>query len=387
MYISHSSIFLAAYVTFNLVIAMASLARQLSGMKSVPRLRNVRSIHTARVALLYQAIESPAINGVRKPAKPGGYQDGGADIAFNLGTQPGINIITPVDSPNPREHAGWSFPDSEDGILAALEKGATHLFANTVVFASHPLQMSERVREYQDQVKVIGHPPCMVELHDDKHYVNNMLRKSGQFTLPRGWLFEDDGTNLDTRLNSLDLRFPIVGKPVRGRGSHGVKVCHDLADLHAHAQSLFKESPAIILEDFLAGEEATVTVMPPSEEHPFHWALPVVTRFNHVNGVAPWNGVVPVTANSRAVTADECAKDRTYTAIAAECEQVARLMGLTAVIRIDVRRFTKEPGSKFALFDTDFQVAIGQETRNLSQIAVVDDTAISTDAQFSADCG
>ncbi|KAG9570710.1 arsenate resistance ArsH, partial [Aureobasidium melanogenum] len=36
---------------------------------------------------------------------------------------------------------------------------------------------------------------------------------------------------------------------------------------------------------------------------------------------------------------------------------------------------------------TDIQVATGQEIRNLSRIPVVDDTAISTDAQFSADCG
>lgn len=284
-----------------------------------------------------------------------GYQDGCADIAFNLSNQSGIQIITPIDSPNPREHVGWSFPDSEDGILAALQKGATHLFANTVVFASHPLQTSARVGEYQDKVKVVGHPPCMVEMHDDKHYVNDMLRKSGRFTLPRGWLLEDDASDLNTKLASLDLRFPTVGKPVRGRGSHGVKVCHDMDDLRAHIHSLFKESSAIILEDYLAGEEATVTVMPPSDDHPSHRALPIVTRFNHANGVAPYNGIVAVTANSRAVTAAEYAKDPTYAAIAKQCEQVAALMGLTAIMRIDVRRFEDKPGSEFALFDVNMK--------------------------------
>lgn len=34
------------------------------------------------VAVRYQAIYPPTINGVRKP-KPGGYQDSGADIAYN----------------------------------------------------------------------------------------------------------------------------------------------------------------------------------------------------------------------------------------------------------------------------------------------------------------
>ncbi|KAI5208246.1 glutathione synthetase ATP-binding domain-like protein [Aureobasidium subglaciale] len=319
------------------------------------QVKNSRGLHSARVALLYQAIESPIINGVRKPMKPGGYQDGCADIAYNLSKQPDIDIITPIDSPDPRVHIGWSFPDSEEGIMSALQKGATHLFANTVVFASHPLQTSERVGEYQDKVKVVGHPPCMVELHDDKHYVNDMLRNSGKFTLPRGWLLEDDGSDLDARLDSLDLTFPTVGKPVRGRGSHGVKVCHSLDELREHVQALFKESPAIILEDYLAGEEATITVMPPSDEHPSHWALPIVTRFNHNNGVAPYNGIVAVTANSRAVTPGEYSKDPTYSAIAAECEQVAKTMGLTAVMRIDVRRFTAEPGSKFALFDVNMK--------------------------------
>jgi D-alanine-D-alanine ligase-like ATP-grasp enzyme len=272
-----------------------------------------------------------------------------------LSKQPGVEIITPIDSPDPREHVGWSFPDSEDGILAALNKGATHLFANTVVFAGHPLQTSERVGEYQDKVKVVGHPPCMVELHDDKHYVNDMLRKAGRFTLPRGWLLEDNGSDLGTQLKSLDLRFPTVGKPVRGRGSHGVKVCHDLEELRSHVQSLFKESSAIMLEDYLAGEEATITVMPPSDERPSHMALPIVTRFNHANGVAPYNGIVAVTANSTAITAEQYARDPTYQAIASDCEQVAALMGLTAIMRIDVRRFTEDPESMFALFDVNMK--------------------------------
>lgn len=236
-----------------------------------------------------------------------------------------------------------------------MQKGATHLFANTVVFASHPLQTSEKLGQYQDKVKVVGHPPCMVELHDDKHYVNEMLRNSGQFTVPRGWLLQDDGSNLDARLDSLPLRYPTVGKPVRGRGSHGVKVCHDLKELRAHVQALFNESPAIILEDYLAGEEATVTVMPPSNEHPEHRALPIVTRFNHANGVAPYNGIVAVTANSRVVTPEEYASDPAYAAIAKECEQVAKLLRLTAIMRIDVRRFTDDPKSKFALFDVNMK--------------------------------
>lgn len=39
---------------------------------------------SARVAVLYQALDPPIINGIRKPKKPDGYQDSGADIAYNL---------------------------------------------------------------------------------------------------------------------------------------------------------------------------------------------------------------------------------------------------------------------------------------------------------------
>jgi hypothetical protein len=39
------------------------------------QLKNSRGVSTARVALLYQAIEPPTINGVRKPMKPGGRCD------------------------------------------------------------------------------------------------------------------------------------------------------------------------------------------------------------------------------------------------------------------------------------------------------------------------
>lgn len=236
-----------------------------------------------------------------------------------------------------------------------MDKGATHLFANTILFSSHPLQTSEKVGQYQDKVRVVGNPPSLVELYDDKHYVNDLLRKLGTFTLPRGWLLEDDGTNLDDRLSSLGLRYPTVGKPVRGRGSHGVKLCHTPKELHTHVQSLFKESPAIILEDYLAGEEATVSVMPPSSERPDYWAMPIVSRFNHAEGIAPYNGVVAVTANSRVVTPEEYAQDPAYAAIARECEQVAKQLRLTALMRIDVRRITDEPGSKFALFDVNMK--------------------------------
>jgi carbamoylphosphate synthase large subunit len=175
------------------------------------------------------------------------------------------------------------------------------------------------------------------------------LRELGSVTLPKSWLVESG--NVEQVLQEID-RYPIVGKPVRGRGSHGVKVCRDRAQLETHIQTLLSESPLVMLEEFLAGEEATITVMPPTSDRPTHWSLVPVTRFNHADGIAPYNGVVAVTANSRVVTEDEL-KDLAYGKAMRQCEDVARLIGATAPIRVDVRRF--KDGSKFALFDINMK--------------------------------
>lgn len=37
-----------------------------------------------KIAVLYQKFALPAVNGILKPMKPGGYSDSGADIAYCL---------------------------------------------------------------------------------------------------------------------------------------------------------------------------------------------------------------------------------------------------------------------------------------------------------------
>ncbi|KAH6663706.1 hypothetical protein B0J14DRAFT_255659 [Halenospora varia] len=307
----------------------------------------------AVVAVLYQALEPPIINGVRKPAKPGGYQDSGADIAFSLQKQAGIKVLTPAESPDPADQTAWCFPDTEEGILSALGKGATHLWANTILFASHPLQVSQSVRKYQDQVNLIGQPPTLVEQFDDKNYVNSMLRAKGTFTMPRSWILDAHVKDWKSVLDSMP--YPVVGKPIRGRGSHGVKKCDSKEELESHVESLFSESPSIMVEEYLGGEESTVTVMPSSKDKESYWSMPIVTRFNHIGGIAPYNGVVAVTANSRVVTKEEYAKDPNYDIAARECEAVAKELRPTAPIRIDIRRFKDDSSSKFALFDINMK--------------------------------
>lgn len=287
-----------------------------------------------------------------------GYQDSGADIAYTL-QRKGISVLTPSITPDPHQQEGWCFPDNEAGILAAVQQGATHLWANTILFASHPLQTSSAFAAYESQVHVVGQPPSIVENLDDKAYLNGRLNQLGSFTLPRSWLVQKSDSDLDAVLNALELpsdAFPIVGKPVRGRGSHGVQVCQDYAQLRAHLASLLNESPLVMLEEYLAGKEATLTVMPPSSECPRYWCLPPVCRFNHVDGIAPYNGTVAVTANSHVVELQDQNIDpehEQYRAIMRECERVAEVIQTTAPIRIDIRQFRE--GGPFALFDINMK--------------------------------
>lgn len=178
------------------------------------------------------------------------------------------------------------------------------MWANTIVFASHPLQTSAKIGQHAKRLRVVGQSPLCVDRYDNKDWVNTLLRKTGGFTMPRSWDLPS-GTSPSADAFR-DLPFPVVGKPIRGRGSHGVKVCRSPQELAAHAKSLADENAAVMLEEFLQGEEATVTVMPPTADKGY-WALPLVSRFNHHDGIAPYNGVVAVTANSRVVP--DCERD------------------------------------------------------------------------------
>ena len=280
-------------------------------------------------------------------------------------------MLTPVESPDPTDQNQWCFPDTEEGIMTAVQRGATHLWANTVLYATHPLQTSVLLTPYESQIKVIGQPPRCADQADDKAFVNDALRRHGGLVLPRSWTFDDPASKadhaatatkdtLDNILASItEAAYPVVAKPVRGRGSHGVKICKNATELAGHVQQLFSESPRVLVEEYLTGEEGTITIMPPQQQQTTnpeasprfakHWALPPVTRFNHVDGIAPYSGKVAVTVNSRAVSATEIERDPAYTAIMRQCEVVAGLLQTTAPLRIDIRRF--RPGSDFALFD------------------------------------
>ncbi|KAI9890976.1 MAG: hypothetical protein M1814_003477 [Vezdaea aestivalis] len=163
--------------------------------------------------------------------------------------------------------------------------------------------------------------------------------------MPKSWTVHvSNGSEL--AISKVDLPFPIVAKPICGRGSHGLKLCASSEELKTHIQRLAQESPTIMLEEFLGGEKATFAVMLPSPYSPDYWATPAVTRFDHKNGIAPYDGVVAVTANSRVIPASEAEKNPQYSEAAKESENVARLLNAPAPIRVDVRRQDPSPKSE-----------------------------------------
>ena len=80
-------------------------------------------------------------------------------------------------------------------------------------------------------------------------------------------------------------------------------------------------------EPYLPGQEITISVFPDGT------SLPIAERFAQKDGVAPYNGDVPVVNNSRAV-AEETDAQRT---IRRACEQAVTALDLKGLVRVDCR--------------------------------------------------
>ncbi|CAB4421061.1 unnamed protein product [Rhizophagus irregularis] len=316
------------------------------------------------VAILYQALKPPIIDGSRKPLKPGGYSDSGADIAYSLKSN-SIPIVTPVDNPYPSSDMDWVFPDTEEGINTAISKGAKTVWANTVLFDAHPLN-------FRYNVKIIGQLPEAAQKYDNKWVTNNLIR-SHELPVPNSILIGYKNRNGIYGLNDLtveilhkeNINFPLVLKPIRGRGSQGVKKVDTMEQLKAHAEELLSSKTnefgdSLILEQYLEGDEITVVIMPPgtydinfkSTNFDNHWHLPPVKRFNHHNGVAPYSGVVAVVENSELLNSVEL-QDPTYQKVVRDCERAGQIIKSLAPIRIDCRRIAQ--GKPFYLFDLNMK--------------------------------
>ncbi|MGV3579069.1 hypothetical protein [Brevundimonas sp.] len=313
----------------------------------------------AATAILYQALPPPIIDGLRKDAKPGGYSDGGADIGFALAGR-GQRIVTPIETPDPAVALDWVFPDTAEGIAAARAAGATVIWANTVLFEDHPLE------GVLGQVEIVGQIPAVMQAYDDKFQTNAMLLQAG-LPVARSLLISATAregvralADIEAALTSIGLSAPVIVKPVRGRGSQGVTLAGDLTAARAAAEALLTGGAfgdTLMIEEFLDGEEVTVTVLPPASPRPDgtisdrHWALRPVLRFDQKDGVAPYNGDVPVTANSAAVELSRMSEPAMI-AMTEACVEAARLVEARGVIRIDCRQ---DADGVFRLFDLNMK--------------------------------
>ncbi|MBC7533769.1 MAG: hypothetical protein H7318_19555 [Oligoflexus sp.] len=158
------------------------------------------------------------------------------------------------------------------------------------------------------------------------------------------------------------MSFPAILKPIRGRGSAGVtliKTEDEFQDLTSKWVETDEFGSSFMLEELLPGEEITVAVMPPGtylikgveEVKSKCWALPAVKRMNHVDLVAPYNGVVAVVNNSFVLNAEEL-KDPDVIRITKACEKAGDLVGSKAVIRVDCRHNTK---GLYEIFDLNMK--------------------------------
>jgi D-alanine-D-alanine ligase len=186
------------------------------------------------------------------------------------------------------------------------------------------------------------------------------LGNSGLTIAPSFLVDKSKLNSIEESLEQFGMRFPLVLKPIRGRGSEGVTMVDTLSKLQISANELLQDSKygdKIIVEQYLSGQEITITVMPIghykiNEKFTFKkfWALPIVKRFNHINGIAPYNGVVAVVKNSSLLNETEL-KEEKYLVAMRQCEEAAILVGAKAPIRVDCR----ESNGKFFLFDLNMK--------------------------------
>ncbi|NMP22952.1 ATP-grasp domain-containing protein [Sulfobacillus harzensis] len=301
-------------------------------------------MHRVKIALLHQSAPPPAIHGQIKPMKAGGYRDSGADIAFALKGR-GISVATPTTDPDPRFDDGWTFPDTVEGIEAAIAAGASILWCNTIVYPGHP------VDRFRGRLGFIGPETDLAKIVEDKTVAYHFLRDGG-FPVPRQVV-------IDSRTNGTPPgRGPWVMKPVRGRGSQGVHWVPDGDVFQAVRQTwpLDRFGPGIIVEEALPGREITIAVLPPGRyvhdgtpiERQTPWALPAVERDQHVNHVMPYNGDVPIVENSRVISSSTAEIRHALR----NAELLAARLGSRAVLRIDARENSE---GVFAFFDVNMK--------------------------------
>lgn len=194
-----------------------------------------------------------------------------------------------------------------------------------------------------------------MQIYDDKLITNQLLRKAG-LDVARSSIIEG------RTLSGLPESFPVMLKPIRGRGSAGVTLVADKASLISVIDTWLKSGDfgdQFMVEEVLPGTEITITVLPKGEyriggrpkTEPSSWALPPVKRFNHVGLVAPYNGAVAVTKNSSVLSESETAVPAVQRAIK-QCELVSDFTKAKSPIRIDCRQNAQ---GEYMMFDVNMK--------------------------------
>ena len=176
-----------------------------------------------------------------------GYTDSGSDLGYAL-QRAGRAIITPTPHPDPADDKSWTFPDTVQGIRAAIDLGANTLYANTVLYSQHPLvTMSDELAA--KGIRMVGQSPKLTERWDDKAKTNFWLatQKGLETAFPKSKIVHKDEMG-DLQLEKDGIGWPRVLKPIRGRGSHGVAVVEDEKGFQEHIKTLFAESDAVLME-------------------------------------------------------------------------------------------------------------------------------------------
>lgn len=295
------------------------------------------------IAVLCQAAPPPATTGIPKPMKAGGYRDSAADIAYALWVR-GIPVVTPESRPDPACDTDWTFPDTADAMARAITKGAKVLWTNTVLYDGHPIDGLS--------IKRVGQPTSLAAVVEDKAIMGQWLREHDfpgvrQVVVPAGETEEDP-----------PLPLPIVMKPVRGRGSQGVRwiANADAWQCGLRAWDARRFGAFVLVEGALSGREVTVTVMPPGQYH-YHgtnhqheraWTLPAVERYRHVDGIIPYSGDVPVVMNSAAIANPDAELQRALDV----CARIGQALDIRAPLRIDARA---DGQGHFAVIDVNMK--------------------------------
>lgn len=241
------------------------------------------------VALLRQASRSLFELGCSpfpRPPKPGGYADSSADLASLLSGM-GRSVVLPQTG-LPAEDEAWSFPDSKRGVQLALDAAdaagleQVTLWVNSV--GSSAL-VEQAVRDHGRAGVFVACPPkgrvedkaatiaatagllpngrtASLLVWRSQADAARGVAASGEYS-PRG-LWQVVGTQAAAQaVDAVGLRFPVVCKPVCGRGSEGVQVISSEEQLREYGEATWAaRAEEIVAVDAVPGLELLLRGQP-----------------------------------------------------------------------------------------------------------------------------